>query len=315
MTKKPVLLAEREKVQDICKIFDEQVFNDSSLSNPYPMAVADSTSTDSASNTGAPLLEKQQPDNPTKIIDKPSTARKSEQGPAITPYANVITSNPNAPSNASKGKGKSKTDEFLKNPRLANDAIFNENIVDRFSSVDGGSDKWETIKTIMLITAMVGAINGISILLGLINGEITSLGSIIGSGIMFFVLFVIVLFSWFTVSFVRNIPIKGHYSRTDIKTKRKVAKYETVLKSYFLDFIATKTVKQRLTALDATPPNVNTIKAITNFDNSTNDKTLSSRAVMLTGICTRGESKIPVSVTLNFNKNYSKLQVQDYKIG
>lgn len=306
-TKKPVLIAERERLQDTGKIFDEQIYNKSRFSNPSPYPL---TASESPNAISAPVAETL--DNPT--TNRSQTVKKQL---AITPYPETTK--------GLNDNGKSNQDEVFRNPRLGNEAVFNENIVDRFSSIKGQYDKWENVRNIALITTIVATINAFALVLGYMNGEISGLGSIIGNGIMFVILFLIVLFSWFMMVFVRNLPVKGYYSRADIKTKRVVAKYEPVLKSYFLDFMATRTIRERLHAISAMPTTISTIKTVTNFDNNVNNvnnininnpnNKLSSRAVMLIGFCVHGDSIVPISVTLNFNKNYSKLYVQDYKIG
>lgn len=189
MTKKPVLTAEREKVQDISKVFDEQIYKNSSLSNPSPYAL---TATDSSSATDK--LTAEPLNSATTTADKPRKVDRSKVGLAITPYPQVAPKD----SKRSKDKDKPSADELLTNPRLEKGM---------------SSNKWESIKTIALITAMVAGINAISITLGYINGEISGLGSIVGSGIMFFVLFIIVLLSWFSMIFVRKVPVKSYYSR------------------------------------------------------------------------------------------------------
>ncbi len=196
MTKKPVLIAEREKLQDTGKVFDEQVYKDRSFSNPSPYAL---TATDNSTVTDAPVVE--QLDSPTEIIDKLRNVRGLKTGLAITPYPMASPKKP-------ESNDKSATDEFLKNPRLDKNA----------------ANKWENIKTIALITAMVAGINAISITLGYINGEISGLGSIVGSGIMFLVLFLIVLFSWFSMIFVRKIPVKNYYSRMRTESAERLSR-------------------------------------------------------------------------------------------
>lgn len=186
MTKKPVSIAEREPVQDISKVFDEQSYKASSFSNPDPYPL-----TAKHNPKSVDTLLREPIDTLTATTDKRHTMTKPKIGLAITPYpeANIKAKSKNAVKNSKTGDKSTKAD----------------------------ANKWENAKTIVLITSIVLGINAISITLGYMNGEISGLGSIVGSGIMFFILFLIVLFSWFTMIFVRKAPIKNYYSRVDMK--------------------------------------------------------------------------------------------------
>ena len=193
MTKKPTKIAEREKMQDTRKIFDEAIYKGRSFSNPAPYPTKNperSKQTDT--------LVAEQKSRQAKTIDTPLPIQQFKTGLAIMPY----------PESSMATKSNSKVTHGSSNDKLSSDKM----------------SKWETIKTIALITTMVAGINAVSVVLGYMNGEITGLGSIIGSGLMFFILFIIVLLSWFSMIFVRKIPVKSFYSRMMDESAERLSK-------------------------------------------------------------------------------------------
>lgn len=190
MTENSKSTAEREIVQDIAKIFDKSASQDNRFSNPTPYPIKDKTR---SNHTKVSAVTP--PDIIAKTTHTPRSEQRLEMGLAITPYP-----------------------ELSEDSRVRK-AAFNKSQSAKSSSAK--AEKWEVVKTVALITTMVAGINAVSITIGYMNGQVSGLGSIIGTGIMFVVLFLTVMLSWSLTSFMSKTPVKRYYTRAEFEAHER----------------------------------------------------------------------------------------------
>lgn len=124
---------------------------------------------------------------------------------------------------------------------------------------------------------------------------------------------VVIFLAWL----VYSINIRLSYSKWDVKTEKAAWRYKSILREYFVDFISTGFLHEE--SDHATTKMINT-RALVNFDTQTNAdqmfglKEVGSRVIMLRGYCKSVNSREKILLTLKFNKNFSKLRLQEYSV-